>query len=268
MRHYGDYGGCTAIHKSFAIGATVYQGSVVLRDNTAGTIKLAAANAYSVAVGVTTEAATYSTTQGTGASSAAAYAEVCCAFPGALFAGRASGGTTRDTEFAKALDGNILLNSTASAGGTVVSDTNVGTSEFVGGMLICLVGSNKGQFRSISAHTDNTSTTVTVPFDYALAVNDEFLRIHAPLQEGVELTGTQFDQFNAKPGAGVDLPDTGHAQIIEVLVRTQGGPGAYPKTRHSGVTGSIGHDLLPDTPSAPYVEYVFQFIDPVFNHGA
>lgn len=267
MEHHGDWG-MPPVLQSFAIGATVVAGQVVVRDNTAGTITdPSTVNAYSVAVGVTSEAGTYSTTQGTGTSSAAVYVEVACAMPNTRFRGRASGGATADTAMAKALNGNILVNSTASAGGIVISDANVGTSEFVGGLAIALTGQNAGKFRSIASHIDDTSTTVTVPFDYPLAVNDEFLRTHAPLQEGVELT-TNYVQFNAVPGAGVDLPDTGHAQVVAVRVRNQGGFAEYPKTRHSGVAGDIGFDMLPETVSAPYVEYVFQFIDPVFNHGA
>ena len=82
-----------------------------------------------------------------------------------------SGGATEGTTLQR------LINTLASAGGTVVTDTDVLAADMDGGLLVCIAGNNVGLSRSITSMTASTSATVTVPFPRAIAVNDEFFMI-------------------------------------------------------------------------------------------
>ncbi len=223
MRASGNLvGGNTSVPtRRFTIGTTVVADQVVVFDPVASNIgeisDPASVNDYSGMVGVTLEAGTASTTQGTGTSSANVLVRTTFG-PFLKYMGRASGATTTGTALGVILDGALLTNSSASAGGIVVSDTNVGTSDYIGGWMYARSGLNKGSRRKIASHSDNTSETVTVPFDYALAAGDTFLRTFAFGNQGLELTATTFSEFNALMGAGVNLPDTGHAVVWEVYV--------------------------------------------------
>ena len=223
MNAVGIFGAAGApSSRRFRIGASIVIDQIVCHDETAAQIgeilDPATVNDYSEGLGVALEAGTYTTTQGTGTASADVLVR-CTYAPNQLIKARCSGGVTVNTALDGALNGNVLTNTSASAGGTVVSDTDVGTSEFVGGYLYGLTGQNAGQRRVITSHSDNTSTTVTVPFDYAIAVNDTLLRTFGILDQGHELT-TDYTQFNMVPGAAVDLPDTGHSVIWEVEIDT------------------------------------------------
>jgi len=229
-------------HLSSAVGfgQVICLDQVAARTGEAG--DPASVNDYSEFLGICMDATppTYTTTQGTGTSSALKRI-ACSVNPFQVIKGRVVGGTAADTAFAEALNGNLLTNTAASAGGTVVSDTDVGTSEFLGGLLVALSGQNKGACRVINAHTDDVSLTVAVPFDYALPVDGTFLRTFGVGLQGLELVATVFTQFNGAPGAGVDLPDTGHAIVFNVTIDI-GSPGdAY---HVSGDRGSATAPLV------------------------
>ncbi len=208
--------------RRFKIGSTVTKGQVICKDETSGQLAEildpASVNDYSEMLGIANEGGTYSTSQGTGASSAEVLVE-CSYSPFMIIKGLCSGATTASTALGSGLDENILTNTSASSGGTVVTDSDVGTSDFIGGYMYALTGQNAGASRIVTSHSDNTSETVTVPFDYALAVGDTFVRTFAFGNQGLELT-TNFEQFNMKPGAGVNLPDTGMAIVWNVEVDT------------------------------------------------
>ena len=115
----------------------------------------------------------------------------------------------------------ILVNTSASSGGTVVSDTDV-TEDQIGGTVWCIKGNNVGHARPITAFSDNTSLTVTVPFPRALAVNDEFLRCpwSAYGTHGADIDGsgflqtsTLFTQANATIASGTG----GAVQVLYLL---------------------------------------------------
>lgn len=236
--------------RKYLIGATVVAKQVVCYAQAAGNGVLgapASVNDYTEAVGITQEAGTYSTTQGSGG------VVVECSYdPMQVMKGKVSGGTAADTAQVDGTDGTLLTNSTASAGGVLISDADVGTSEYVGGYVVGLTGANAGHVRVIDAHSDNTSTTVDDPFDNALAVNDTFLRTFAPFIQGMELT-TNFVQFNGRTGAGVDLPDTGHGVCLGVYI--------------DGQTAIVqGLDIRNAT--NPLIEVEFMFIDHVANSVA
>ena len=249
MEPYGNVLGLSGAlpTRRFKIGASIVADQVVCKDETAAQIAEildpATVNDYSEGIGVAMEAGTYTTTQGTGTSSADVLVR-CTYSPFQLIRGRCSAGVTASTAFTEALDGNLLTNTAASAGGTVISDTDVGTSDFIGGYAYALSGQNKGQRRVITSHSDNVSETVTVPFDYALAVNDTLLRTFGFGNQGLELT-TNYVQFNMVPGAAVNLPDTGHAIVWDVEIDIYGLDGG--------------------TATAPVVHTVWAFSDHVFN---
>lgn len=250
---FAGNGGITK--RVFQLAAAIVAGQVVCKvDGTRSNIgDPASVNDYTEMVGIVVDETppTYSTTQGTGANTALRRAAVQCN-PFMVIRGRVSGGVTAGTAFAAALNGNILTNSTADATGLTVADTNVGTSEFVSGVIVGLTGQNAGHVRECTAHTDDTSTAVTVPFDYTLAANDTFLRTNNVFNQGIELT-TNFVQFNGTPGAAVDLPDTGQAIIFEVIVDIgQSGDPHY-------IRGNQG------TTAAPLVFFDWISADHVYN---
>ena len=251
MRYAGDMTGTSAaLVRRFRIGATVTAGQVVVRAALGGNGEItdAAVNDYTEAVGVTLEAGTYSTTQGTGTDSAEVMVKTTYS-PFQLIRGKVSGGTAADTDFDGTTHNVIMTEPTGESAGLTLADTDVGTSEFVGGYLVGLSGNNIGAVRVIDAHTDNTSTAVVVPFDSDVALNDTYLRTFAPGLQGVELT-TNFEQWNGVPGAGGDLPDTGHSIIWEVYV-----------DESNASHGSL--NVI--NPSQPVVEFKSAFSDHAFN---
>jgi len=69
----------------------------------------------------------------------------------------------------------LLINTAASAGGTTISDADVGTSDMTGGVVWCTKGNNIGLARPIVTHNSAADFVTTVPFPRAIAVGDEFL---------------------------------------------------------------------------------------------
>lgn len=255
------YGEINCLLKNYKIGATVVAGQLVCVDNTNNYAEVgapASVNDYTEAIGTTTQAGTYSTTQGTASSSAEVLVEVECD-PFGLFKFRLSGGTASGTAWVDGTDGNLLTGTTANTAGTTVADTDVGTSEYVTGTLLGLTGSNAGQSRVITTHTDNTSEVVTVPFDYTIAATDTLLRCAGRNTQGHELT-TDYTQINGRTGAGVDLPDTGHGVIHDLLVdgNSIGGTGHQPKPKVQ----------VPASTTDPRVEALVALVDHAWNSVA
>lgn len=258
MQYHGSLTRSGVLTRRYRIGASVELGQIVCMDppiaSRLGIVgNPASVNDYTEAIGIVLDESNrvYSTTQGTGASSAEVLAK-CTIDPFQLVRGRCVGGTAAGTALAEATDGNLLTNTSANTGGTVVTDADVGTSDFIGGYMIALTGQNAGQVRVPTSHSDNTSETVAVPFDYTIAVGDTFLRTFAPGNQGLELVATVFTQFNMAPGAGVDLPDTGHGIVVEMWVDG------------TTVDGDDGNAKI-DSVTAPYVEAIIVFSDHVFN---
>lgn len=253
MRHVGSLVGGAALLRRFKIGATVVKGQLVCVDNgnNYGEVGApASVTDYTEAVGVTTEAGTATTTQGTGASSADVLVEVQYG-PWAIYRGRCSGGDTSDTALDTSTDGNLLTNTSASTAGTVITSANVGTSSFASGIMVALVGANAGQARTITSHSDNTSETVRAPFDNTIAVGDTFLRAFGFGNQGLELT-TNYTQFVMKIEAGVNLSDTGNGIVQNIVI--DGNPPGKRDGRYLIVN-----------PTAPYVEVDIILSDSVFN---
>lgn len=250
MRPYGSLTGDAVVPtRRFLVEDSVSQWQVLCQGTVAAGDP-ASVNDYTEAIGVTFEGLTVSTVQGSGGFDNLVRASF---LPNQVYKGKCSGGATADTDFSETTDGNLLTNTSASAGGTVCTDGDVGTSEFVGGLLVGLAGGNAGAWRPITAHSDNTSTTVTDPFNNAIAVGDTFIRTFGPQSQGLELT-SNYIQFNMTPGAGVDLPDTGHAVAIDIFV--DGFKLVNPD--HAEIL----------TPTQPVVEVSFVFVDHYANSVA
>lgn len=239
-------GNGAVVKRKYPVGATVVAEQVVCDDLTGVAGPPASVNDTTEAIGITLEAATYSTVQGAGFASAS-----IAIAPFHVFLGPVSGGATAGTALAFKLDGNLLTNSTASAGGTVISDTNVGTSEYVGGIMVGLTGNNRGQWRRITAHTDNVSETVTEPFNSAVAVGDTYLRTFGIGMIGMEIT-TNYVEFMGTEAAGEDLPDTGYHRSEGLRVEGQ-----------ELVDPASSIDIL--NPTAPTVDVLFLFTDHALN---
>ena len=101
-----------------------------------------------------------------------------------------SGGATENTAL------QLLVNTSASAGGTVVTDADVSDNDMTGGLVWCITGANVGHARQIASDT-TTTITVTVPFPRAIAVGDTFLEV--PYSGfgtgGADIDGASFLQF-------------------------------------------------------------------------
>lgn len=82
-----------------------------------------------------------------------------------------SGGATESTAL------TLLSNTSASAGGTTVTDADVGTADMASGTVWCINGNNVGHARQIVTHNSAQDFVVTVPFPRTIAVGDEFLWI-------------------------------------------------------------------------------------------
>lgn len=250
MRQAGSMHGSGSYVRRFRIGATVTAGQVVVAAAGGGNAEITdpTANDYTEAVGIALEAGTYSTTQGTGDSSAEVMVK-CTYNPFQLIRGKVSGGTAADTDFDGSTDNVIMTEPTGETAGTTLADTDVGTTEYVGGYLIGLTGNNAGAVRVIDSHTDNTSTVVAVPFNADIALNDTYLRTFAVFNQGLELT-TNWEQFNGVFGAGTDLPDTGHLVVWNVYI-----------DESNTSNGSVN---VQNT-SQPLVEVKGSFVDHAFN---
>lgn len=167
------------------------------------------------AVGITVDTATYSTTQGSGASSAEALVTVIVN-PDAVINAPLSGGATSGTAL------TLYDVTTASAGGTAVTTGDDWSSpEFDEGVVWGYDGANAKQIRKITA-TSTTAATVTVPFDYATVVGDNFLR--APLwpmgTTTAQLT-TTLDEVDASIAVGTG----GNWKTLRILHQDLSGDG-------------------------------------------
>ena len=153
---------------------------------------------------------TYTTTQGTGANSAERVVTMIIN-PFAVWSGKMSGGATEDTALA------LQIVTTASSGGTAITTGATWTSgtEYADGVVWGYSGANAGRFRKITS-SSSTAGTVTVPFDYATVVGDNFLRApHYPMfGTTIQLT-TNLYQVNSTISVGTGAP----LKCIELRLR-------------------------------------------------
>ncbi len=161
----GHLAGGASLLKNYKMGAAIANGGsgVVVMGGVTTAVGViistttSAANAY----GLTQGPGTYSATQGDaeGLITVSVRPDLIIR---ALMSGAATEGTTL----------TACVNTSASAGGTVLTSTSVGAADFDGGILFFTSGNNVGISRSITAMSGSVSATVTVPFPRAIAVGD------------------------------------------------------------------------------------------------
>lgn len=163
--------GAPPLIKKYQIDATVSNIGVPLLIDTAGQAGLNAGTTTSAAdfIGMSLDTVTYTTTQGTGDDSAERLVSVIIQ-PDVVWRALMSGGATESTALA------LRAVTTASAGGTAITTGESWTAtEFDEGVTWCYDGANVGQARKITS-TSATAGTVTIPFDNATVVGDNFIR--------------------------------------------------------------------------------------------
>ena len=199
MRYSYSLSGSSGLKRRFKISASsVVAGQpVVWIDGGTGTVDdPGAVTDLTNAMGVTTEAGTASTTQGTGANSADVTVEVQFE-PLAVFRSKVVPSPTVDTNYAID-DGYLLTVDAATAGGTAVVDATTGGSsaEAPNGLVFSLDGANFGQNRVIVTHTAGTQLLVTIPWDLGTVVGDNFVfSQYGPGVIAVQMT-TDFTQLD------------------------------------------------------------------------
>jgi hypothetical protein len=198
MEVSGLLSGGAPVIKKYQINATVANAGVPLLVGAAGEagLDLPTTTGAADVVGLNLDTATYTTTQGTGASSAERLVSVIIN-PDAILKARMSGGATEGTAL------TLYDVTTASAGGTAITTGDDWSSpEFDEGVVWGYDGANVGQVRKITS-TSTTAGTVLVPFDYATVVGDNFLRAPYWTMQGttVQLT-TNFYEADASIAVG------------------------------------------------------------------
>jgi hypothetical protein len=215
MQIGGYIGGPSNTTKQFKIGASILNAGIPVIDGTAGVIPCTTTDAADTP-GLGLDLATYSTTQATVLAAGDEDFVTVATNPLALVRARISGGSAEGTAM------TTLINTTASAGGTVIADADVGTATMVSGVVWCITGANRSQSRIATSFSSATSVTVTVPFARAIAVGDEFL--WAP--------------FAAEPGAGC-----GNVQTTTLFTEADGaivaGTGLAATTYHLEMNGAL-----------------------------
>lgn len=220
MREVGHLSGGAGIYRRFPIRASVANRGVISRAVTdAVGIDVCTTTSFVDNVGLILEAATYTTTQADlddpGSDANIGAGNTFCGLdmgrvvtvsirPDLVIAALATGAAAENTAL------ELLSNTAASAGGTLISDTDI-TEDQISGIVWCISGNNVGHARVCSAFSDNVSLTVTVPFPRAIAVGDEFLIVPwgcvgtaaADIDGAFFLqTSTLFTQANASIASG------------------------------------------------------------------
>ena len=165
----GTLSGAAYRIRKFKVGATVTKGTLVAPySNRYGEVIPCTTTAFADTTGLAISTATYSTTQ----SDDEGVVQVITN-PDLVIRAKVWG----EAAAAAFTVGNLLTNTSLSAGGTIVTSAIANDNE-QGGTLFCLSGANKGQSRRITDQTNAANTTtVTVPFNSAIAVGDTFLSL-------------------------------------------------------------------------------------------
>ena len=217
MKVAGLLSGGAPVMLRYQIGETMATAGVpveIAAANGAG-IVLCETTSCADAAGVTVDTGTYSTTQGSGASSAEALVTVIVNSD-AILEANLSGGATAGTAL------TLYDVTTANAGGV---DVNTGddwsSPEFDEGYVWGYDGANAGQQRKITA-TTTLKATVTVPFDYGIAVGDNFLR--APLAP-MQTATAQLTSNLAEVDASIAVATGGAFRTLKIIGNDLAGEG-------------------------------------------
>jgi hypothetical protein len=169
MRVAGHLNGGASYISKFKIGASATfatQGTPAVFDP-AATLGLILATATSAvdAAGLALDTGVYSTTQG-----AEGTIDVDIR-PDLVIEALVSGAAAEGTAL------TLLSNTSASSGGTTITDADTGSADMDGGTVWRYPGeqADASEWRSITTHNSATDFVVTVPFSTAIAVGDQFL---------------------------------------------------------------------------------------------
>lgn len=143
---------------------------------------------------------TYSTTQGSGTSSAER-AVTLIINPFAVWAWKMTQGATANTAL------TLRTVTTASAGGTAITTAEDWSSPtYDEGVTWGYQGANAGRMRKVTS-VSSTAGTVTIPFDYATVVGDTFIRApYWPMQTVTIQLSTNLTQADASIAVGTGAP--------------------------------------------------------------
>ena len=216
-----DYYGSVPVVKKFQFGVTLTQVGIPFTIPAAGTagVVIGTTTTATDLVGLsidqgtvaTTGAAqsTYTTTQGSGASSAERVVSLIVN-PFAVWAWKISATEVADVALV------LQTVTTASAGGTAVTTAAEWSSPTVDeGVTWGFSGANAGRVRKVTS-VSATAGTVTIPFDYAIAVDDVFLRAPWwPMQTVTIQLGTNLTQADASIVVGTGAP----FRVVELRLR-------------------------------------------------
>lgn len=128
--------------------------------------------------------------------------------PFAIYRFPIAGGATAGTALAPETDSpaNILNNDAADAAAPfgLITDTAVGGAgaNMAGGLVKGRTGNNVGAIRKLSAHSNDTSTTVSIGFLNSLAVGDTFIRVPYSRQVAAVQLTTNFVEANGVIATG------------------------------------------------------------------
>jgi hypothetical protein len=217
----GGYIGATSpVTKKFAIGASIASAGIPVIDGAAGVVPCTTTDGADTP-GLGLDTATYSTVQATILAAGDQAFVTVNTNPQLILKARMSGSATEGTAL------TTLVNTSASAGGTVVTDADVGTATMASGRLWCISGNNVGQWRMCTSFSSGVSATVTAPFTRAIAVGDEFL--WAP--------------FTAEPGAGCGNVQT-TTLFTEADASIAAGTGLVTATYDIEMNGALNSHVL------------------------
>ena len=239
MRYAGSLSGDSAAHiRKVSIQATVVAGQPVIEDaNDVGSVTdPTGVTDLANVVGVTLADKTYSATQGASDN----LVDVVINERG-IFAARCNPSATSGTAYADG-DGSFLTATANSAGGTTITDADVGTATKAGGTVFALTGANAGLSRVVTTFNSNTSIVVTHPFPNAIATGDTFLVVPYRVGGTVALQLTSdFTEANTAIAVGTG----GAVTIYGIRVNTDS----------------------PASLSAPEAEVLFRFADHVYSEN-
>ncbi len=217
MKVVGLLSGGAPVIKKYQVNATVANAGIPLLIGGAGEagLDLPSTTALNDAVGVNLDTATYVTAQQTDGTSAERTVSVIIN-PDAILSARLSGGATTGTALtSQSVD-------TASTDGLAVTAGDYSTTTMDEGTIWCYSGANAGQKRKITS-VSTTAATVTVAFDYDIAVGDQFLNANISVMDVPTPTLTSdFLEFDASAAAA---SNTAELAIIELLLRDAGDDG-------------------------------------------
>ena len=217
----GHLMGGAAVLKRFKLGSTVANAGIPVASTGADAagIDPVTTTTWDFVHGLSLDTGTYSTTQGD-----AEGLVTVSVRPDLIAKALMSGGATEGTAL------TLLSNTSASATGVTITDTDASANSMVGGTIWCTSGNNVGLSRGITTHTASTLVTVIVPFPRAIAVGDEFIMIPYNMSgDGTDTTDgnsniqstTLFTQADASVASG-----TG-AQVSVVDLELNGRSDSY-----------------------------------------